>query len=148
LPLWPEDLFFSYWTECSSAGHSYRKTACVFKNPEHAGMVRRISFQAKSYLLDLQEMFNNLGSGGLFFSYWTECRAHIPKHFMELEKITFRLKIYLSNHTCIFGILKHTSCLSRRVISTAAFSPVATVKNRLYFTRHTFKYTWIRVLYL
>ncbi len=54
-----------------------------------------------------------------------DSRARILKHFVEVEKITFRLKRYLSNHTSIFGILKHTSCLSRRVTSTAAFGPVA-----------------------
>jgi hypothetical protein len=35
----------------------------VFKNPENAGMVRKISFQAKSYLFNLNEMFKNFGSG-------------------------------------------------------------------------------------
>ncbi len=55
-------LFFSYWTECSSAGDPSRKTACVFKNPENTGMVRKISFQAKSYLFSLHEMFKNSGS--------------------------------------------------------------------------------------
>jgi hypothetical protein len=49
-------------------------------------------------------------------------RARILKHFMGAEKTTFRLKRYLSNHTFIFGILKHTSYLSRRVTSTAVFS--------------------------
>ncbi len=39
------DLFFSYWTEFSSVSHPSRKTACVFKNPENAGMVGRLSFQ-------------------------------------------------------------------------------------------------------
>ncbi len=62
LPLWPGDLFFSYWTECSRASHPSRKTACVFKNPENAGMIRKISFQAKSSFLNLQEMFKNSGS--------------------------------------------------------------------------------------
>jgi hypothetical protein len=57
------DLFFSYWTECSSASHPSRKTACVFKNPENAGMVRKISFQAKSYFFNLHDMFRNSGSG-------------------------------------------------------------------------------------
>jgi hypothetical protein len=37
----------------------------VFKNPENAGMVRKISFQAKSYLFNLHEMFKNSGSGSL-----------------------------------------------------------------------------------
>ncbi len=63
----------------------------------------------------------------VFFQYnispWVLPRAQILKHFIEVEKITFRLKRYLSNNTCIFGILKHTSCLSRRMTSTAAFSP-------------------------
>ncbi len=36
--------------------------ACVFKNRENAGMVRKISFQAKSYLFSLHEMFKNSGS--------------------------------------------------------------------------------------
>ncbi len=62
LPLWPGDLFFSYWTECSSASHPSRKTACVFKNPENAGMIRKLYFQAKSYLFNLHEMFKNSGS--------------------------------------------------------------------------------------
>jgi hypothetical protein len=35
----------------------------VFKNPENAGMVGKISFQAKSYLFNLHEMFKNSGSG-------------------------------------------------------------------------------------
>ncbi len=47
---------------------------------------------------------------------------------MGAKKKTFRLKRYLSNHTCIFGILKHASCLSRRVTSTAVFSPEAKYK--------------------
>jgi hypothetical protein len=34
----------------------------VFKNPENAGMVRKISFRAKSYLFNLHEMFKNSGS--------------------------------------------------------------------------------------
>jgi hypothetical protein len=34
----------------------------VFKNTENAGMVRKISFQAKSYLFNLHEMFKNSGS--------------------------------------------------------------------------------------
>jgi hypothetical protein len=34
----------------------------VFKNPENASMVRKISFQAKSYLFNLHEMFKNSGS--------------------------------------------------------------------------------------
>ncbi len=38
-------------------------TACVFKNPKNAGKVRKISFQAKSYLFNLHEMFKNSGSG-------------------------------------------------------------------------------------
>jgi hypothetical protein len=63
LPLWPGELFSGYWTECSSASHPSRKTACVFKNPENAGMVRKMSFQAKSYLFTLNEMFKHLGSG-------------------------------------------------------------------------------------
>jgi hypothetical protein len=63
LPLWPGDLFFSYWTECSNVSHPSRKTACVFKNPKNAGMVRKIFFQAKSCLLNLHEMFKNSGSG-------------------------------------------------------------------------------------
>jgi hypothetical protein len=36
---------------------------CVFKNPKNASMVRKISFQAKSYLFNLHEMFENSGSG-------------------------------------------------------------------------------------
>ncbi len=36
---------------------------CVFKNPENAGMVRKIFFQAKSCLFNLHEMFKNSGSG-------------------------------------------------------------------------------------
>jgi hypothetical protein len=47
---------------------------------------------------------------------------------MGAEKITFCLKRYLSKHTCIFGILNQTSCLSRMVTSTAVFSPVAKEK--------------------
>ncbi len=53
----------SFWTECSSASHPSRKTACVFKNPDNAGMVGKISFQAKSYIFNLLEMFENSGSG-------------------------------------------------------------------------------------
>jgi hypothetical protein len=49
--------------QCWTAGDPSRKTACVFKNPENAGMVRKISFQMKSYLFNLQEMFKNSGSG-------------------------------------------------------------------------------------
>jgi hypothetical protein len=45
--------------------HPSRKTAFVFRNPKNAGMVRKISFQAKSYLFNLHEMFKNSGSGPL-----------------------------------------------------------------------------------
>jgi hypothetical protein len=34
----------------------------VFKNPENAGMARKIYYQVKSYLVNLHEMFKNLGS--------------------------------------------------------------------------------------
>jgi hypothetical protein len=34
----------------------------VFKNPENADMARKISFQAKSYIFNLHEMFKNSGS--------------------------------------------------------------------------------------
>jgi hypothetical protein len=53
-----------------------------------------------------QWSFENLKEFGL--------RARILKHFMEVEKITFCLKRYLSNHPYIFGIIKHTSCLSSK----------------------------------
>jgi hypothetical protein len=59
------------------------------------------------------------------YTYVGLCRARILKHFMEVEKITFRLKKYFSNHTCIFRILKDISTLSRTVTSTSAFSQVA-----------------------
>ncbi len=52
----------SFWTEHISASNPYRKTACVFKNPENAGIVRNISFQAKSCLFSPHEMFKNSGS--------------------------------------------------------------------------------------
>jgi hypothetical protein len=35
----------------------------VFKNPKNAGMVRKVSLQAKSYLFSPQEMLKNSGSG-------------------------------------------------------------------------------------
>ncbi len=38
------------------------KIACVFKNPKNAGMVGKISYQAKSYLFNHHEMFKNSGS--------------------------------------------------------------------------------------
>jgi hypothetical protein len=72
LPLWPGDLFFSHRTECSSASHPSKKTACVFKNPENAGIVRKISFQVKSYLFNLHEMFKNLGS-----ALWQLCLSYV-----------------------------------------------------------------------
>jgi hypothetical protein len=37
------------------SSHPSRKTACVFKNSENAGMAREISFKAKSYLFNLHE---------------------------------------------------------------------------------------------
>jgi hypothetical protein len=37
---------------------------------------------------------------------------------MGAEKTTFGMKRYLSIHTRLFEILKHSSCLSRRVTTT------------------------------
>ncbi len=42
-------------------------------------------------------------------------KVRILKHFMGAENIFFCSKLYLFKHTCIFRILKHTSCLSRRL---------------------------------
>ncbi len=49
-------------TVANTSHPSRKKTAFVFKNPENAGMIRKISFQAKSYLFNLHEMFKNSGS--------------------------------------------------------------------------------------
>jgi hypothetical protein len=91
----------------------------------------RFSPQVRTENMLFLQIGENQKKGAIFFlcdrillvnwpNYFT--RARILKHFMGAEKTTFRLKRYLSNHTCIFGVLKHTSCLSRRVTSTAVFS--------------------------
>jgi hypothetical protein len=70
---WRSTVFFSYWSECSNAS---RKTACVFKNPKNAGMVRKITFHAKSYLFNLHEMFKNSGLKYLLKFLSSFCRTY------------------------------------------------------------------------
>ncbi len=59
----------------------------MFKNPENAGMGRKISFQAKSYLFDLHEMFKNLGSDES-----TAARLYRRKHSCKIIQATTQLR--------------------------------------------------------
>jgi hypothetical protein len=49
------------------SSHPSRKTAWMIKNPEKAGMDRKISFHAKSCLFSPHEMFKNSGSGNKIY---------------------------------------------------------------------------------
>jgi hypothetical protein len=50
---------------------------------------------------------------------FTQYRAWIHRRFMRAEKISFQLKRYLSTHSCVFLIHKHSSCFSRSAASCA-----------------------------
>jgi hypothetical protein len=60
------------------------------------------------------------GGNGTALCLYRHYRARILKHFMGAEKTTFAMKKYLSIHTRFFGILKHSSCLTRRVTTASS----------------------------
>ncbi len=75
LPLFPADLFWLSWltsffgTGDSVVVHPFRKTACVFKNPENADVGRKASFQVTNYLFNPNEILELVrnSSGKMLF---------------------------------------------------------------------------------
>ncbi len=76
----------------------------MFKNPENAGMVRKISFQMKSYLFNLHEMFKNLGSGQ------TLARNGLLGVIRWQRHVAFPSKIFLFSLCSILSTNSPTTC--------------------------------------
>jgi hypothetical protein len=74
----------------------------MFKNPENAGMVGEISFQAKSYLFSVHEMFKNSGSS---------CCPLPASKARVLLAITMIELIFISFLFSVLGLVKNTVLL-------------------------------------